>query len=307
MSPSSPPLPSPRIVDTHQHANWCGRSAASLVEDLREHSITYAWLLTWCLGPTEEPGRHLHYFNPIHYQSDVPHPGMPLGDVVAACSAFPTRFVAGYCPHPLWPDAPRLLEAAHSVHGVRVCGEWKFRLAFDDPRCLELFRVAGTLKMPVVLHLDVPYLRDPEGKPRYQSEWYGGTWENLERALRACPQTTFIGHAPGFWREISGDADTEPQAYPNGPITEGGRLGRLFADYPNLWADLSAESGRTALARDPAHAVRFLTQHADRLLFGRDFYGGKLQALLSTLPLPPSVIEAICWRNAERLVPPPPA
>lgn len=299
------PLPS-KIVDTHQHTNWCSRDADGLVADLDEHHVDYAWLLTWCLGPTEQPDRHLHYFDPLHYRSATAHPGMPLADIVAARSKHPGRFVVGYCPHPLWPDAPQLLEAAHAMHGARVCGEWKFCLPFDDPRCLELFRVAGRLCMPVVLHLDVPYLRSaPNGGAVYQPEWYGGTVDALERALRACPETIFIGHAPGFWREISGDAGTEPLQYPSGPISPGGRLPQLFASYPNLWADLSAESGRTALARDPDHAVDFISRHADRLLFARDFYGGKLRALLQSLPLAPDVIEKIYWQNAERLVPPP--
>lgn len=297
------PLPT-KIVDTHQHVNWCGRDTTGLVADLREHNVTYAWLLTWCLGPTEEPGRHLHYFNPAHYGL-TPHPGMPLSDIIEAKAHYPRDFIVGYCPHPSWPDAPKLLEAAHDTHGARVCGEWKYRLPFDDPRCLELFQVAGRLKMPVVLHLDVPYLPDAQGAPVYQPEWYGGTVDNLARALQACPDTIFIGHAPGFWREISGDAKRESKQYPDGPIVPGGRLLRLFAEYPNLWADLSAESGRTALARDPVHAVEFITRHADRLLFGRDFYGGKLPALLQTLPLAADVVEKIYWQNAERLVPPP--
>lgn len=295
------PLPT-KIVDTHQHTDWCGRDADGLLADLDEHGIAYAWLLSWCLGPTEQADRHLHYFNPVHYHSKATHPGMPLADIVAAKAKHPQRFVVGYCPHPLWPDAPQLLEAAHDMHGARVCGEWKFRIAFDDPRCLEIFRVAGRLRMPVVLHLDVPYLGSP---PVYQPEWYGGTIDTLARALRACPDTIFIGHAPGFWREISGDAASEPKQYPDGPIAPDGRLLQLFGEHSNLWADLSAESGRTALARDPDHAARFLARHADRLLFARDFYGGKLHALLQSLPLSAEVIEKIYWQNAERLVPPP--
>jgi len=58
----------------------------------------------------------------------------------------------------------------------------------------------------------------------------------------AAPQTIFIGHAPGFWREISGDADSDPKAYPAGPVREGGRLYPLFESCANLYADLSAGS-----------------------------------------------------------------
>jgi predicted TIM-barrel fold metal-dependent hydrolase len=212
----------------------------------------------------------------------------------------------GYCPHPLLPEAPRLFEAAYHVHRARVCGEWKFRMLFDDPRCLELYCKAGQLGCPVVLHLDVPYLPDAEtGRPVYQRNWYGGTVLNLERALESCPETKFIGHAPGFWREISGDADADPKAYPAGPIREGGRLHGLFEKYGNLYADLSAGSALGALKRDPAHALAFLCRFSDRLLFGRDNYGGDLMQFLQSLELPDDVRGRIFSRNAEGLLPEP--
>jgi hypothetical protein len=189
------------------------------------------------------------------------------------------------------------------MHGIRVCGEWKFRVPFDDPRCLAIFQKAGQLKLPVVLHLDVPWLPDAKtGQPVFQPLWYGGTVTALERALQACPETIFIGHAPGFWREISGDADASPSPYPVGPVAPGGRLYRLFDTHPNLWADLSAGSGRQALSRDPAHALQFLTRYADRLLFARDYYEQDLHKFLQTLALPAAIVEKIYWQNAERLV-----
>lgn len=296
------PAPS-RIVDAHQHVRWHQRDEHHLVADLDAHGIGYAWLLTWQLGAAEQSPEHAAYLDPALTLPDGSHPGIPLSALLAVREKFPARCVVGYCPHPLWPHAPRLLEAAHHMHGVRVCGEWKFRVPFDDPRCLALFRQAGKLGLPVVLHLDVQYLPDPRtGAPAYQPQWYGGGVGHLERALQACPETTFIGHAPGFWREISGEADACPAPYPHGPVTPGGRLYRLFDTYPNLCADLSAGSGRTALARDPAHAAAFLTRYADRLLFGRDYYGRELHDFLQTLPLDPAVVDKIYWRNAERLV-----
>jgi predicted TIM-barrel fold metal-dependent hydrolase len=137
----------------------------------------------------------------------------------------------------------------------------------------------------------------------YQPSWYGGTIDNLARAAEACPQTTFVGHAPGFWREISGDAASDPAVYPKGPVAPGGRLYELFEKHANLWADLSAGSGLGALKRDPDHAVSFLCRFADRLLFGRDTYGGDLHEFLQTLDLPQDVQEKIYFRNALRLVP----
>jgi predicted TIM-barrel fold metal-dependent hydrolase len=216
--------------------------------------------------------------------------------------AYPERFVVGYCPNPRWPEAPDMLRAAYHMHGARVCAEWKYHLLFDDPRCLEVFRVAGELKMPVVLHLDVPYLKNQEGKMEYFEGWFGGAIDNLERALVACPETIFIGHAPGFWREISADAAECPDMYPDGPVAMTGRLYGLFDRYPNLYADMSAGSGLTALKRDPEHAVGFVRRYADRLLFGRDYYGGDLLEFLQTLDLDDSIREKIFRTNAESLV-----
>lgn len=300
-------MPSPtKLVDSHQHVRWHQRDEHGLIADMDAHGIAYAWLLSWQVGREDQAPEYNYALNPVHFAPDGTHPGIPLSDLLDTKRQYPDRFVVGFCPHPSWAQAPRILEAAHNIHGVRVCGEWKFRVPFDDPRCLEIFRKAGELKMPVVLHLDVPHLPDPStGRPAFQPLWYGGRVDALERTLQACPDTIFIGHAPGFWREISGDADTDTKQYPDGPVTPGGRLHGLFDTYPNLYADLSAGSGRTALARDPAHAISFITRFADRLLFGRDYYGTELHAFLSTLDLPAAVVEKIYWQNAERLVAPP--
>ena len=291
------------LLDSHQHVFWHGRDDAGLVADLDAHGIDQAWLLSWEIPPEEDnPGYHA-VLNPEHARPDGTHPGLPLSDVLRARDHHPKRFVPGFCPNPWRANAPALFEAAYRIHGVRVCGEWKFRVLFDDPRCLELYRKAGELGCPVVLHLDVPYLPDRQtGKPVYQPLWYGGTVDNLERALLACPETHFIGHAPGFWREISGDAATDPEAYPFGPVAAGGRLYGLLDRYPNLYADLSAGSGLRALSRDPEHARKFIERYQDRLLFGRDYYGGELLVFLTGLDLPQPIREKLFSRNAQRLL-----
>lgn len=232
------------------------------------------------------------------------HAGVVLRDLVQAAKAYPGRFILGYCPDPGTGRAADLFEAAYHIHNVRVCGEWKFRMLFDDPRCIELFRRAGSLECPVVLHLDVPYLKNANGQLVYQPNWNGGTVSNLERALHQCPETKFIGHAPGFWREISGDADDASEICPPGPVTPGGQLYRLLDTYPNLYADLSTGSALSALKRDPVVAAELLIRYADRLLFGRDFYGGELIALIHTFNLEQSVIDHVLFTNAQALVAP---
>jgi hypothetical protein len=86
--------------------------------------------------------------------------------------------------------------------------------------------------------------------------------------LKAFPRTTFIGHADAFWANVSADY-AEDTSYPKGPIKPGGVTDRFLADYPNLFADMSANSGNNFLTRDPEFAARFLERHQDKLMFGR--------------------------------------
>lgn len=299
-------MPAPtRKIDTHQHVFWHGRDDVGLIADMDEHGIEYAWLLSWEIAPSEHNPGYIRVLNPARVRPDGTHAGIPLDDLVIAKRNYPDRFVLGFCPHPLAGDAPARLRAAAGIFNVKVCGEWKFRIPFDDPRCIQLFRAAGELGMPVVLHLDVPFLPDENGRPAYFDNWYGGTVENLERALVACPETVFIGHAPGFWREISADAPSCRDVYPKGPVQAPGQVHRLLETYGNLYADLSAGSGRMALERDPAHAIKFLTDFSEKLFFARDYYGGELDTFLASLDLDDTTRENLFWRNAEKLVPKP--
>jgi len=286
------------IIDSHQHVFWHHRNDADLVADMDAHGIDVAWLLTWEISPAEWEPNWARVLNPVHRNDDGTMKGVPLADLLLASSRYPGRFILGYCPHPAVGDAGALFESAYHIHRVRVCGEWKYRMPFDDDRCLALFRKAGELKCPVVLHLDVQTIAGVA-----QKSWFGGDIDNIERALQLCPKTTFIGHAPGFWRYISGDASTNPDAYAAGNVTPGGRVPQLLERYPNLYADLSAGSGLRALRRDVAHAKDFIHKFADRLLFARDYYGGEMLEFLISLDLPWDVADKIFFRNAEKLVP----
>jgi predicted TIM-barrel fold metal-dependent hydrolase len=290
------------LIDSHQHVLWHKRDMAGLVADMDEHGIDVAWLLSWEIPPSEDNASYHGVCNPTNFRADGTHGGITFGDLVRTRNRYPDRFVLGYCPHPAVGSAPELFESAYHMHRVRVCGEWKFRIPFDDPRSINLFRKAGELKCPVVLHLDVPFLHRDDG-PWFQPKWYGGNHANLCRALEACPDTIFLGHAPGFWREMSGDADQLQDTTSMEPVTPGGRLYDMFDRYPNLYADLSAGSALRALSRDPDNARRFILRYPDRLTFARDYYGGDLHAFLDTLDLPADVREKLNWRNALRLVP----
>ena len=123
-----------------------------------------------------------------------------------------------------------------------------------------------------------------------------------------------LGHSPGFWSEIApletpfARACTRPSA-----ITEEGVLPKLFRRYPNLYGDLSAASGTTALTRDPAYAVKFMTEFQDRLLFGIDIcsdveqpraYELKafLEQMLAGQKITQEIFDKITHGNAVRLL-----
>ena len=212
------------IVDAHNHVNWWGYDAKALDENLTQQGIDRVWLLSWEAAPGE--------YDDFSESSFAPGViGMPLADIWKACEMYPDRFIAGYCPDPRRTDATDALRHA-SAMGARICGEWKFRMPFDAPEAIALHRAAGELRMPVTLHLDVPQL-PPRGGESF-AMWYGGTWANLENALIACPDTIFLGHGPGFWRDLSADADERHEIYPEGPLVPGGRLRRLFEDFCSI-------------------------------------------------------------------------
>jgi len=286
-----------RIIDAHSHVSYYGHSIHDAVRNMDALGIERAWLLTW-----EGPEREF-----VAGAERVLSPnlvGMPFDDVVRAVDFYPDRFVPAWAVDPRRPDAIDRLRAAVDTVGVRVYGELKLRLMYDDLDMLAMFRACGELGLPVIFHLEIE-LPNPGGEqvgggPR--PYWYGGDFDVVERFVAKCPDTTFIGHAPGFWRHLSGDADRR-EMYPRGPLVPGGRLEPLLDRFPNLWCDLSAPSALTALSRDPAHAREFIMRRQDRVLFGRDFWDDAHLHFLASLDLPHDVLVKVLSGNALRLVP----
>lgn len=282
------------VIDAHIHVFWYGYDPEKLVANMDEHGIDVSWLLSWEVAE----GMYDHHYDGTFMK---PYIGMPIEAIWEAIEQYPDRFVAGYAPNPKEPHAVEKLRSA-AKRGARTSGEHKFRTLFDDPDAIRLYRAAGELGMPVTLHTDVPTL--PPNDPTKPVEfWYAGDLSNLEHALALCPDTIFLGHAPGFWREVSGDSDFDPSAYPNGPVVPGGRLRPLFDKYPNLYADLSAGSALTAISRDREWGRKFLIDYHDRLLFARDYFDDALMKHLVSLDLPANVKDDILYGNALRIVP----
>lgn len=281
------------LIDAHNHPNWHGHDADRLLANMEEHGIDQMWLFSWEVPATD--------YSPSYHAVLPPGGvGIPLQDVLNVGRAAPDRFVLGYMPDVKRPDAIDRIKAAVEIHGIRVASELKQRVLFDDPDALDIYHFCGDQKLPITIHLDYPI---PTGN-RYPRPnwWYGGSLDSFERAVAACPETIFIGHAPGFWGHISGDDRCMAESYPKGPVKPGGRVLHLLDTYPNLYADLSAGSGLTAISRDPEFGKQFLIRYQDRLLFARDYVDGRLMEFLKSLNLEQEVFDKIACRNAQRLL-----
>jgi hypothetical protein len=179
--------------------------------------------------------------------------------------------------------------------GAKGFGEHKPGVRIDDPRNLALYAACGELKLPVLFHLDEQRNMDAPGLA------------GLEKSLKDHPQTVFIGHGPGWWASISGDVkQADLGGYPKGTVAPGGAIDALMEKYPNLYGDLSAGSGATAISRDPKFGREFLIRRAGRLMFGTDFLSPGQEvpqlALYRQLDLPAEVQARIFRDNARRVM-----
>lgn len=283
------------IIDAHNHPDWHGYNLTRLLGNMDQYGIDKTWLLSW-ESPDDE------YDPTYNYTSlrDARGP-IPFSRCLHYKEQAPGRFVLGYAPDPRRPDAIDQLHAAIEIYGVQVYGELKLRMMVDNPDALRLFRFCGQKGLPVTVHIDYEFATG-HTYPR-PNWWYGGGIDAFERAVRACPETIFIGHAPGFWAHISNDDQFDKVAYPKGKVVPGGKLIHLFRQYSNLYADLSAGSGLNALQRDPEFALDFLAEFQDRLLFGRDYFDDRLQQFLNALSLPGELLSKIYAGNAAKLAP----
>jgi predicted TIM-barrel fold metal-dependent hydrolase len=284
------------IIDAHNHPDWLGHDLDQYLENMAQYSIDATWLLTW-EAPEDE-------YSPL-YRKHCPHIGLDGPIAFARALSYkerqPDKFVLGYAPDPRRPDAIDRLAGAVETYGVQVYGELKLRMCYDNPDALRMFRFCGEKGLPVTVHIDYEFDQaNPYPRPNY---WYGGGFAAFERAVRACPETIFLGHAPGFWAHISGDDKYDKEPYPSGPVAADGRVVTTLRECPNLWCDLSAGSGLRALARDESFAKEFILEFQDRILYARDCFDNQHQEFLNKLDLAEDVLAKIYSGNALRLAP----
>lgn len=284
------------IIDTHNHPDWYGFDMDKFLENMRQNNIDRTWMLS-LEQPKDEYNPEDNQIYPDHDESGP----VSFRRCMAYAKRHPDQFVMGYAPDPRRPDAVDKLHSAVELYGVRVYGELKLRMMYDNLDAIRMFRYCGKRGLPVIVHLEYPL--DSGVKYPRPNWWYGGGIDAFERAVTACPETIFIGHATGFWSHISGNDERNKAAYPAGPVEPGGKLIAMLRSCPNLYCDISARSGYGALQRDENFAHRFLLEFQDRVLYARDNLDNKHQNLLNSLGLPEAVLHKIYSANALKIVP----
>ena len=215
------------------------------------------------------------------------------------------------------PEAEQILTQAVKS-GAKGFGELKYPVAADGPEMRRVYDLAAELNVPVLIHFQ------EIGQPAAPGGYNTGI-KRFATMLKAYPKTKFIAHADAFWANISADYH-EQEAYPTGPIVPGGVSDKLLADYPNLFADTSANSANNALSRDADFTKGFLKRHQDKLHFGSDCNcsdgkgGGAAQngpgvaprmrgrcvaretLALLTRATTPDIFRKIAWTNGHHLI-----
>lgn len=277
------------LIDIHQHLNYKGRSDADFIQHQAKMGITKTVLLP-SASAVQMFSTHLGDSNGL--AANV----APTEDSARLAAAHPEKFVFFCNEVPDLEGAPDVLENWLKKGAVGI-GELKFNLPCDSPPMVRIFELAKAYEVPVLIH--------------FQHGMYNQGFDRFHTILERFPTVDFIGHAQTWWGNI--DAKHEQSIlYPKGKVTPGGLTDRYLADYPNMYGDLSAGSGRNALARDPEHATAFLERHQDKLCLGTDCpdtegkgekcTGSQQIANLRQFAPSAQVLEKIFSKNVRRII-----
>jgi len=234
--------------------------------------------------------------------------GLPFGTNKAnrkICRQFPDRYawMCNVSPKGREPVYDRL--ARYKAQGAIGIGELTCNRKLTDPFLQEVFAAAEKLDLPVTIHMS------PEEGYSYGVVDDPGL-PLLEDVLKSYPKLKILGHSQTFWIEMSADAPKDKEgrnSWGDGPVVPGGRVPELFAKYPNLYGDLSANSGSRAIMRDEEFGLAFLEKYAERLFFATDMVnadmvfplGAWLDEQAACGKLSKEAYNKICFENAQRI------
>jgi predicted TIM-barrel fold metal-dependent hydrolase len=244
----SPPENAEPIIDIHQHADYSGRNNKLLLAHQRAMGITKTILLP-AGRPVVTASTHQGASNGLHADAS----GNEVCYEIA--QKYPQEFLFGANDVPDLPDAIPEIEKYLKL-GACVIGESKFGVECDSPEMQEIYQLAQSYNVPVLMH--------------WQHERYNHGFERFHKMLEKYQEVNFIGHAQTWWANIDKGHKNQNILYPKTKVTAGGLTDRLLSDYPNMYGDMSAGSGLNSLMRDEDHATGFIERHQDKLLYGSD-------------------------------------
>lgn len=253
---------------------------------------------------------------------------------------YPTRFIVfanvdfGRVGENGWGEkAARQLEldVKNGANGLKIYKSLGFsvrdingkRVTVDDPRLDPIWKKAGELKIPVIIHTADPksfwdpmdsmnerWLELATHPGRRRSNTDPAPWDTLmaeqHRMFKKHPETTFIAAHFGW--------------YPNNL----GKLSELLDEMPNVVVEFGAVIAE--LGRQPRMAKQFFTKYQDRILFGKDSwvpeeyatyfrvletedeyfpYHKKYHAFWAMygMGLPDEILRKVYYKNALRIIP----
>jgi len=207
--------------------------------------------------------------------------------------------------------------------GLSVTDDDGRRVPVDDPRIDPVWAAAGELGIPVLIHSGDP---KPFWEPhdRFNERW-------LE--LKQRPRRKRGPDDPAPWEQIMSEQHHVFEKHPGTTFINAhlgwmgndlARLGALMDEYPNMYTAIGAVLAE--LGRQPRFARRWLIEHQDRVLFGKDawapdeypVYFRTLETAdeyfdyyrrrhahwkLYGLDLPDRVLRKLYYENALRIIP----
>ncbi len=277
------------IIDIHQHTDYMGRTNEQLVAHQKAMGVTTTILLP---AGTPAFGMSTHQGKSNGLQAKC------SGNEAcyALAKQYPDSYLFGSNEVPDLQDAVKEIEKYLKL-GAPIIGELKFGVQCDSPEMQKIFQLAQEYDVPVLMH--------------WQYTMYNHDFDRFYKMLEKYPRVNFIGHAQTWWANIDKEHKDQNILYPKGKVTPGGLTDRLLADYPNMYADMSAGSGLNALLRDEAHSREFLARHQDKILYGSDCLdaeghgptcqGAQTIAAIRKLAPTKEIERKVLYENAKKL------
>jgi len=277
-------------IDIHQHVNFHARTNDALVAHQRRMGVGKTILLPAGME-TSRASTHMGKSNGLAARV--------FGTAAAAKLAmqYPDEFI-WFCNEVSDIDNAKTELEKWLNRGASGIGEQKFALDCDSAQMQVVYQIARDFEVPVLIH--------------FQHNKYNLGFERFHKMLEKYPGVNFFGHAQTWWGNVDANHKQE-EMYPKTKVTPGGLTDKYLADYPNMFADMSAGSGQNAFTRDLDHAAEFIVRHQDKLCYGTDCadpegHGDKCSGagtrdVILKLTDDPKIREKIFRGNAKKSIP----